>query len=55
MQSIGTKNLARRQNSRAESVRFLKVTGAGWHDTASCTTRAKFTVEVRLLERPLLD
>ncbi len=55
VQAIGTKNLARRQNSRAESARFLKVTRAGWHDVASRITRAKFTAEVRLLERQLLN
>ena len=40
VQAIGTKNLARRQKSRAESVRFLKVTRAGWHNAASRITRA---------------
>ena len=40
LQAIGTKNFTRRKNSRAEFVRFLKVTRAGWHDAVIRITRA---------------
>ena len=47
LQVIGTKNLTRQRNSRAEFVRFLKVTRAGWHDVISRITRADLAASKR--------
>ena len=51
LQAIGTKNLARRKNSRAEFVRFLKVTRAGWHDVNDNITQAELAGSSRRTRR----